>query len=114
MEVYLDNAATSHPKPEAVYRAVEGTLRNIGGSAGRGGHKAAIKADRIVFEVREKLATLFHVPDGKNIVFTANTTEALNLALKGLLKPGDHVITSSMEHNSVLRPLKSMERIGVT
>ena len=114
MEVYLDNAATSHPKPEAVYQAIERTLRNIGGNPGRGGHKGAIEADRIVFETREKLAALFHIPDSKNIIFTANTTEALNLALKGFLKPGDHVISSSMEHNSVLRPLKALERIGIT
>lgn len=114
MEVYLDNAATSHPKPEGVYQAVEETLRNVRGSPGRGGHKGAIEADRILFETREKLASLFHIPDSKNIVFTANATEALNLALKGFLRPGDHVILSSMEHNSVLRPLKSLESIGVS
>ncbi|MBI2877471.1 MAG: aminotransferase class V-fold PLP-dependent enzyme [Candidatus Tectomicrobia bacterium] len=113
MEVYLDNAATSHPKPEVVYQAVEQTLRGIGGSPGRGGHTGALQAERVVFQAREELATLFGLPDSKNVIFTANATEALNLALKGLLRPGDHVLTSSMEHNSVLRPLKSLERKGV-
>lgn len=113
MEVYLDNAATSHPKPEAVYQAIERTLRTVGGSPGRGGHRGAMQAERIVFQAREDLAALFGLPDSKNVIFTANATEALNLALKGLLRPGDHVLTSSMEHNSVLRPLKSLEGKGV-
>jgi len=109
MGTYLDNAATSFPKPEQVYRAIDNTLRNVGGSPGRGSHRRALEASRILFHTREKLAQLLNVEDPQQIVFTSNATEALNLALKGLLRPGDHVITTTMEHNSVLRPLKFLE-----
>ncbi len=109
MGVYLDNAATSYPKPQKVYEAVENTLRNIGGNPGRSGHRMALEANRIVFEARELIGELFSIEDSSNIIFTSNATEALNLGIKGVLREGDHVITSSMEHNSVTRPLKSLE-----
>lgn len=114
MTVYLDNAATSFPKPEAVYAAVDWALRHIGASAGRGGHRRAIEAGRIVFETREAAAGLFGVRDSSRIAFTANATEAINFALFGLLQPGDRVVTSSMEHNAVTRPLRALQDRGVT
>ncbi len=111
--IYFDNAATSWPKPPEIIAAMQNYLQNIGGSPGRSGHRLSIEAARIVFETREKLAYLFNVPDPLRIVLTKNATEALNIAIFGLLKPGDHVITSSMEHNSVMRPLRMMEAGGV-
>jgi cysteine desulfurase family protein len=109
MPVYLDNAATSFPKPEIVYRAADEFMRTVGVNAGRGAYKQALEADRIVYETRKSLAKLFNVKDVSRTVFTFNVTEALNLAMKGILNPGDHVITGSMEHNSVWRPLKVLE-----
>lgn len=117
MEVYLDNAATSWPKPEKVYQAVYNFMRDVGVNSGRGAYRRALEADRIVFDVRMNLARLFNIDDAGRIVFTANVTESLNLAIKGLLNPGDHVLTTSMEHNAVWRCLKVMEsrdRIGIT
>lgn len=108
--VYLDNAATSYPKPEAVYRAVDDYLRHMGASAGRGGYRRALEADEVVYRAREALAKLFNAKDCTRIIFTANATESLNLAIKGLLEPGDHVVTTSMEHNAVWRCLKTLER----
>lgn len=110
MGIYLDNAATSFPKPAQVYEAVLDAMRRVGASAGRGTYRLALEADRIVFEARLALARLFNIADPARLVFTANATEALNLALKGLLRPGDHVVTSSVEHNAVWRPLKVLER----
>lgn len=112
MPVYLDNAATSFPKPEAVYRAADEFMRTVGVSAGRGAYRQALEADRIVYDTRRSLGTLFNIRDVSRIVFTFNVTEALNLAIKGLLNPGDHVITGSMEHNAVWRPLKVLENEG--
>jgi cysteine desulfurase family protein len=111
--IYLDNAATSWPKPPEVLAAMQNYMQNIGGSTGRSGHRLSIDAARIVFETREKLALLFNISDPLCIVLTKNATEALNLAIFGLLRQGDHVITSSMEHNSVMRPLRVMEASGV-
>ena len=113
MTVYLDNAASSHPKPEQVYRASDDALRNIGANPGRSGHKLAMKASQKIAQTRSLLARFFEIKDPKRIVFTANATEAINLGLKGLLYPGDHVITSSMEHNSVVRPLRFLETQGI-
>lgn len=110
MSVYFDNAATSYPKPEKVYRAVDDYQRNIGASPGRGTYTLARKADRIVFEARSLLADLFNIKDVTKKIFTCNVTESINLALKGLLKEGDHVITTQIEHNAVWRPLKTLER----
>jgi len=113
MTIYLDNAATSFPKPESVYAAVDQTLRGVGASAGRGGHREALTATRIVFAAREAAAGLFGIADSARIAFTASATEALNFALFGLLRPGDRVVTSTMEHNAVTRPLRAMQERGV-
>ncbi|MFQ5900719.1 MAG: aminotransferase class V-fold PLP-dependent enzyme, partial [Thermodesulfobacteriota bacterium] len=107
--IYLDNAATSFPKPEGVYGEIDRILREVGGNPGRGGHKMAIDAGRVVFEAREAAAELFGLQDSSGVVFTKNGTEALNLAIKGCLSSGDHVVTTDTEHNSVTRPLKRME-----
>ena len=114
MSIYLDNAATSYPKPEQVYQAVLHAMRDVGASPGRGGYRRSLEASRIVFQAREALATLFSIPDSSRIIFTHNATGALNLALQGVLKTGDHVITTSMEHNSVVRPLQALSRHGVS
>jgi len=111
--IYLDNAATSWPKPEPVYRAVEHFMRDVGATPGRGGHRREEEAGRIADEARAALAQLFNAPDPAGIAFTMNATQAINMALKGLLQPGDHVITSSIEHNAMWRPLKTLERHGV-
>lgn len=108
--VYMDNGATSFPKPPVVWEAMERVLREVGGSPGRSGHRLSQEAARIVFECRESLAALFGVPDSRRIVFTLNATEALNVAFLGLLKRGDRVVTTSMEHNSVMRPLRELVR----
>ena len=110
--VYLDNAATSHPKPESVYQAVQETLR-YGGTAGRGTHQQTMAADRLVFETREKLCHLFNGDDSSRFIFTPNATTAINQALFGLLKSGDRVVTTSMEHNAVVRPLRQLQSCGV-
>jgi len=110
--IYLDNAATSHPKPDSVIEAVVSYFRDVGASPGRSSHQAARRADEIVFHTRQALARLFGVGLSERIIFTANATEALNLAIKGILKPGAHAITTSLEHNSVLRPLRALERRG--
>jgi cysteine desulfurase/selenocysteine lyase len=111
--LYFDNAATSWPKPEATSAAMEKFLRESGGSPGRSGHRLSIAAGRTVLEAREAMAALIGADDPLRIVFTKNATEALNIALRGFLRPGDHVITSSMEHNSVMRPLRQLEADGV-
>ncbi|MDH7487195.1 MAG: aminotransferase class V-fold PLP-dependent enzyme [Anaerolineae bacterium] len=111
--IYFDNAATSWPKPPVVVQAMLHFLNEVGASPGRSAHRLSIAAGRIVYQARETLAELFGAPDPLRIVFAANATEALNLALRGLLRPDDHVITSSMEHNSVMRPLRALERQGV-
>ncbi len=112
--IYLDNAATSFPKPEEVYLAIEKIMRTQGSNPGRSGHKGAIEAGRVIFEARENISKLIENEDPLRIVFTLNATEALNTAIKGLLKKGDHVVTTSMEHNSMLRPIKALENIGVS
>lgn len=111
--IYFDNAATSWPNPPEVNAAMQKYMRKIGANPGRSGHRLSVAAARIIFDTREKLAQLFNVDDPLRIVMTKNATEGLNIAIQGLLKPGDHVITSSMEHNSVMRPLRAMESKGV-
>lgn len=104
--IYLDNAATSWPKPEGVYQALERFSRHVAGNPGRSGHRLAVEAERVVRETRGRLANLLHAESPTCIVFTLNGTDALNIAIKGLgLKSGDHVVTSEIEHNSVNRPL---------
>ena len=111
--LYFDNAATSWPKPEEIQAAMNRYIREIGGSPGRSGHRLSIEAGRVILDAREAVALLFGVDDPSRVVFTKNATEALNIALRGLLNAGDHVITSSMEHNSVMRPLRALEEDGV-
>jgi len=108
--VYFDNAATSYPKPAAVWEAMEHCLKKLAGSPGRGAHRGAVDVSRVVYESREVLSRFFNVPDSRQLVFTANATQAINLALFGLLAEGDHVVTTSMEHNAVVRPLRYLER----
>lgn len=110
--IYLDNAATSHPKPETVYQAVMDALRH-GGSAGRGSHQQAQSTGRLIFETRELLAELFNAPDSDRFIFTANATIAINQALFGLLSKGDRVVTTSIEHNAVARPLRALQDRGI-
>lgn len=111
--IYFDNSATSWPKPSVVTEAMVKFTNDIGSNPGRSGHRLAIESGRIVYEAREAVAELFNVSDPLCTVFTSNITESLNLALYGLLRPGDHVITSSMEHNSMMRPLRFLEKQGV-
>lgn len=121
--IYLDNAATSYPKPECVINAVEDSLRRLGGNPGRGAHPLAMAAAECVYDCREKLASFFSAPDPSNVIMQQNTTYALNLAIKGLLPPrggkhGEvreriHIIISDLEHNSVLRPIERMRRDGL-
>lgn len=111
--IYLDHAASSWPKPPEVVEAVSRTLAEVGSNPGRSGHRLSLEAARIIFEARNALASLFHADDPLRIVLTRNATEALNIMICGLLKSGDHVIASGMEHNSVMRPLRAMEGRGV-
>jgi len=111
--IYFDNAATSWPKPPETTKAMTHFLENIGANPGRSGHRLSVEASRVVYAARESVAALFNVTDPMQVVFGSNITEALNLALLGLLRPGDHVITSSMEHNSMMRPLRALEARGI-
>lgn len=113
LTIYMDNAATSYPKPESVYLAVDRFNRLMGGNPGRGSNQSTARAGSVLLETREALARLFNIDDCMQIAFTLNITEAINTCLKGTLKPGDHVITTSMEHNSVARPLYTLARQGV-
>jgi len=110
--IYLDNAATSHPKPDSVYVAVMEALQS-GGSPGRGNSQQAMVAERLVFETREALAELFNADRSDRIIFTPNGTTAINQALFGLLKTGDRVVTTMVEHNAVTRPLRELQNRGV-
>ena len=112
--IYLDNAATTFPKPDSVINAVTEFMQNYGGNPGRGGHRLSEASAEKILECREELASLIGCPSPQQIIFTKNTTEALNLAIKGTLKSGDEVIISSMEHNSVLRSCISLEERGIT
>jgi len=113
MSIYLDNAATSFPKPSPVIEAVEATLRLNAANPGRGGHHLSLQAGRMVMECRETVARFFGIEDAGRIAFTANATEAINLGLFGALSPGDRVVTTSMEHNAVVRPLQALSNKGV-
>ena len=110
--IYLDNAATSWPKPESVYAAVDHVQRTIGAPAGRGGYQQVTEALRIVDKTRAAIARLINADAADNVVFTFNGTDSLSTAIFGLLNKGDHVVTSVVEHNSVLRPLKQLESDG--
>ena len=112
--IYLDNAATSYPKPPEVIAAMTSFLTDVGIGTGRGSHRQGLSANRMVYEARERIAALFHVADSSRIAFTHSATESLNLAISGLLRQGDHVVTSTMEHNSLVRPLHRASLGGVT
>ena len=112
MPIYFDNAATSHPKSPTVVRAVERALTETNANPGRSGHRAAIEAARTVLDCREKLAALLGAADAMSVVHCFNCTDALNLAIKGSLRAGDHVVTTCLEHNSVLRPLHALAERG--
>ena len=111
--IYLDNAASSWPKPDATWQAMEHFMRTIGANPGRSGHRLSIEAGRILMDAREALAELFGIDDPLRVCLTKNATEALNLVIHGTLQAGDHCITTSMEHNSVMRPLRALEKKGV-
>lgn len=111
--IYLDNAATSWPKPEAVYRVLGDFLREAGANPGRGSHRMAMEAARTILETRQALAEFFGLSVPERFVFAANATAALNLAILGTLHPGDHAVTSDVEHNAVARPLAALRRRGV-
>lgn len=111
--IYLDNAATTFPKPNEVYKEVDKCLRTYCANPGRGSHNMSLQCEMKIFSCRELLSKLFNIDDPLRIVFTSNTTESLNIAIKGILKPKDHVITTMLEHNSVLRPLYSLKKYGI-
>jgi cysteine desulfurase family protein len=106
--IYLDNAATSWPKPEAVYEAVDHYLREVGGPNGRSGYREALEANRIIERARRGVAQLMGARNPAHVVFGFNGTDVLNLAIRGIVRPGDHVVTTVCEHNSVLRPLRAL------
>ncbi len=113
MRIYLDNACTSFPKPENVPLAMSDYIINSGANTNRGCYSSAYDVEALVYETRELLCSLFGYDDCKNVVFTKNVTESINFLLKGFLKPGDHVLVSSVEHNAVMRPLVQLEKQGV-
>ena len=112
MPIYFDNAATSHPKPECVIRAVQRAMTETNANPGRSGHRAAIEAGRVVLLARERLAKLLGAADPMRVVHCFNCTDALNLAIKGSLRVGDHVVATQLEHNSVLRVLAALAARG--
>jgi cysteine desulfurase family protein len=108
--VYLDNAATTWPKPDSVYRAIDTAMRAHGANPGRGAYRMSVEAETIVDDTRQAVARLFNAPAPERVIFTLNCTDALNIALKGLIKPGDRVVTGPFEHNAVTRPLHALQR----
>ncbi len=113
-KIYLDNGSTSFPKAPGVGQAMCSYIENVGVNISRGGYESAYSAAQVVMETREMLCQLFQGPDAKNVIFTNNVTASLNVLLKGYLKAGDHVLTSSMEHNAVMRPLVQLQKQGVS
>lgn len=111
--IYLDNAATSFPKPSEVYEEVLNCMRNYAANPGRGSYEMSVRAALKIMETREEICQLFNIPSPFDLIFTCNSTEALNIGIKGVLKKGDHVISTIIEHNSVLRPLYSLSKEGV-
>ena len=105
MDVYLDNSSTTFPKPKQVIDGMYNYMLNVGGNAGRGNYTNTLQSNRFLYEAREIVSDFFGFSSPSNVIFTNNVTTSLNMLIKGLIKQGDHVITSSMEHNSVLRPL---------
>lgn len=112
-KIYLDNAATTFPKPKAVADSVYNYITNIGSNINRGSYKQAIKSEELVYNTRRKIAEFFGFKGSKNVIFTKNITESINVILKSYLKPNDHIITTTMEHNAVGRPLIQLKKTGV-
>ena len=113
MPIYFDNAATSWPKPQPVRDAMEAYFGEAGGNPGRAGHRMSIAAAQVVEDARDNLCELLGVEDPAQLVFTKNATEALNIGIYGMLQPGDHAVTTGIEHNSVMRPLRHLESLGL-
>ena len=114
MDVYLDNSSTTFPKPNQVIDGMYNYMLNVGGNSGRGNYANSLQSNRLLYEARETICDFFGFSLPSNVIFTNNITTSLNILIKGLLKPGDHVITSSMEHNSVIRPLiNCKENLGI-
>ncbi len=111
--IYFDNGATTFPKPESVVRAINNALRYYGANPGRSGHKMSMKASEVMFDCRNNVARLFDVDTPEKVIFTQNCTVAVNTVIRGLLKSGDHVVISSLEHNAVVGPLEFMKKYGV-
>jgi cysteine desulfurase/selenocysteine lyase len=111
--IYLDNAATSYPKPEPVYAAMDDYSRHRAANPGRSGHRMAVGSERAIDDARHRLARFFGESDSSRLIFTLNCTDSLNIAIKGIVKPGDHVITSNLEHNSISRPLHGLQERGI-
>lgn len=112
--IYLDNAATTFPKPQSVANATAYAIRKLGANPGRSGHNMSINAANAVYECRKAVSKFFNASGPENVIFTINCTYAINMVFKGLLKPGDHVVISCLEHNAVTRPLKTLEEKGIT
>lgn len=111
MKVYLDNGSTSFPKPKIVADSIYNYLTSIGGNPGRANHSNALESNRYLYMAREEICNFFNYDKIENVIFTSNITSSLNILLNGIIKPGDHVITSSMEHNSVIRPLYNLKQL---
>lgn len=113
MNIYLDNASTTFPKPENVVNSIYNFLTNVGGNPGRSNHDNALNTNRLLLAARETISNFFNYSSTENVIFTNNITTSLNILINGSVSPGDHVITSSMEHNSVLRPLFNLQSKGI-
>lgn len=113
-QIYFDNSSTTFPKPPEVPETIYHYMTTVGSNINRGGYQSAYDVEEAVYETRQLLCRFFHGQDCKQVVFTKNITESLNVILKGYLKPGDHVLVSSMEHNAVMRPLNQLAETGVT
>ena len=111
--VYLDNAATTFPKPDGALDRMVETYKKKGVSPGRGSYDLAFEADDLVYDVRARLARLFNTPDPGRVIFTSNATDSINIVLQGMVKKGDHVVSTRLEHNSVLRPLYHLREKGI-
>lgn len=112
--IYLDNASTTFPKPDCVAKSVLEYMTSMGANVNRGCYDGAYQVEELVYETRELLSELFEAGDCRNVVFTKNVTESLNVLLKGFLKPGDHVLVSAMEHNAVMRPIVQLQKAGIS
>ncbi|MBQ6499149.1 MAG: aminotransferase class V-fold PLP-dependent enzyme, partial [Ruminococcus sp.] len=110
--IYLDNSATTFPKPASVIQAMNNASRNFSFNPGRGGYRQSLKASEIVYNTRSKVKSFFNAPSEESVIFTYNCTHALNMAVKGVLNRGDHAVISSFEHNAVLRPIQRLADSG--